>query len=99
MLSLIASINSFATGLGQPCGIAIDESGNIAVSDVAASNTKIYEFTPSAFRTAFATGLNDPQLGLAFTSVPEPSGITSVLLGGISLLLLRRRARQLSVES
>src|SRR5665213_2931241 len=55
--------STFASGLGDPRGLAFDNAGNLYVSDTLSND--IVKITPTAVETTFATGLNSP-IGLAF---------------------------------
>ena len=54
--------STFASGLYEPTGLAIDSAGDLFVGD---GGTLIYKFTPGGGRSPFASGLSQPT-GLAF---------------------------------
>ena len=56
---------TFATGLGNPAGVAFDPKGNLFVSDNL--HGLIIKVTPAGAKSTFAAGLNKP-FGLAFDS-------------------------------
>ena len=56
---------TFATGLGNPAGVAFDPKGNLFVSDNL--HGLIVKITPAGAKSTFAAGLNKP-FGLAFDS-------------------------------
>jgi sugar lactone lactonase YvrE len=60
--------NTFATGLNNPAGLAVDRNGNLFASD-ANSNT-IYKFDPNGVRSTFTTDNLSFPVALAFA----PSG-------------------------
>ena len=77
------SRSTFASGLNGPAGLAFDGNGNLFESDNGSGN--IYKFTPDGSRTTFASGLNSPS-GLAFApTIPEPSTVSLLGIGAISL--------------
>ncbi len=55
--------STFASGLNEPRGLAIDATGNLFAT--ASGSGKILKFTPAAVKSTFASGLNKPR-GLAF---------------------------------
>jgi DNA-binding beta-propeller fold protein YncE len=58
--------STFATGLSNPTGLAINSAGNLFEAD--RTSGAIYEFTPAGSKSAFASGLSAPD-GLAFDRV------------------------------
>src|SRR5215468_1286811 len=56
---------TFASGLGNPEGLAFDSAGNLFEADF--GSDKIFKFTPNGIKTTFASGLKAP-VGLAFDS-------------------------------
>src|SRR5437868_14602099 len=54
---------TFATGLGNPAGLAFDPKGNLFVANN--SGAAIVKITPGGVKSTFATGLNK-LFGLAF---------------------------------
>ena len=61
--------STFATGLIQAVGVAVNSAGDVFVADIQglAGNGVIYEYTPAGVRSTFASGLAAP-IGLAFDS-------------------------------
>ena len=59
--------STFASGLIQATGVAIDSAGELFVGDIQAvvGNGVIYKYTPAGVRSTFASGLAEPT-GLAF---------------------------------
>src|SRR5438128_451950 len=47
----------FASGVGQPEGLAFNQSGDLFVADGVST---IYKITPAGTKTVFASGLNAP---------------------------------------
>ena len=60
--------STFASGLGQPEGLAFNSAGDLFVADLFSGT--IYEFTPGGVQSTFASGLNHPT-GLAFNSAGD----------------------------
>src|SRR6202012_2113413 len=85
--------STFAAGLGDPAGLAFDNTGDLFVADD--DTGRIYEYAPGGTRNGFASGLSFPN-GLAFdyAAVPEP-WLTGTLAGIAALFaaaMARRRA-------
>jgi sugar lactone lactonase YvrE len=78
-----------SSGLSVAVSLAFNSAGNLFVADY--SSGHIFEYTPDGTQSTFASGLNEPA-GLAFQPVPEPSGL-SVLVVGILTLLIRHRRK------
>jgi glucose/arabinose dehydrogenase len=57
--------STFASGLGDPGGLAFNSAGDLFVGDYRSNN--ITEITPSGVQSTFASGLEGPE-GLAFNS-------------------------------
>lgn len=74
---------------GNVNGLAFDNSGNLYAST--SSGGKIWEITPGGTQSVFATLASGNPDGLAFQPVPEPSAYGLVGLGGLALMLLRRK--------
>jgi sugar lactone lactonase YvrE len=76
--------STFGSVPGWSTGITLDGAGNVFVSDLLGD--AIYKFTPEGVRSTFATGVDDPNGGLAFAPVPEPSTFVLLCAGAIGLL-------------
>ena len=83
-VSLFATLAPVAT---QPVGLAFDSSGNLYVAD--SLNNQIDKITSGGVVSTFATGISQPTY-LAF-AVPEPATVTLLVLGGVALLMRKRR--------
>ena len=57
--------STFASGLGEPFGLAFNSGGDLFEADYDSGN--IYRYTPGGAQSTFASGLNYP-IGLAFNS-------------------------------
>jgi sugar lactone lactonase YvrE len=89
--------STYASGLGDPVGLAFNSTGNLFEADSYSGN--IYEFAPNGGSTTFASGLNYPY-GLAFDSAGNlfeadltggyiyeftPGGVQSTFASGVYL--------------
>jgi len=82
--------NSFVTGLANNVNrLAFDSSGDLFVADI-----NLLEITPGGSVSTFASGLGNPT-GIAIQGealpVPEPSTLALSVLGGVAVLLRRRK--------
>ena len=92
----------FGTVPNRSGSVAVDASGNVFVGDRV--NGTIYDFTPAGVGATFATGLHDPQGGIAFANArtfqPRPPRhrrrqpvrlrLATATTSGVGLLALRR---------
>jgi alpha-tubulin suppressor-like RCC1 family protein/subtilisin-like proprotein convertase family protein len=90
------TVTTFASGMGDVSGLAMDAYGNLFASDVDVNN--IYKFTPAGARSTFATGLGHPtalafdKAGLLYETDQNsgniyrflPTGVKTVFTSGIS---------------
>jgi hypothetical protein len=79
---------SLISGLDQPTGIAI-LGNDLFVSNTGSGTVGEYTTSGATVNSSLISGLAEP-IGIAI-SVPEPSSIVLAGLGGLSLLLFRRR--------
>jgi len=84
------TVSTFATLSTSAIGMAIDGNNNLYVSEQTAG--QIIQITPAGAMSTFATGLSQPDL-LVLAPTPEPGSATLAVLGGLGLLLRRRRER------
>ena len=78
-------VSTFAIGLSSPTGIAFDSWGNLFVCSGAGSLDSI---APDGALITVATGLDNPT---AIVIVPEPTALGLVALGGVAMLVRRKR--------
>ncbi len=80
--------STFASGLNEPAGLAINNAGDLFEADLGSDN--IYEFTPGGTRSTFASGVDNPNY-LTFQPVPKPSALGLLAVGATALIVHRRR--------
>lgn len=82
-------VSTFATGLSLPTGIAFDSAGNLLVCNVNASGPgSLDSIAPNGAVTTVATGFDYPT---AIVIVPEPRALAMVVLGGVAMVVRRKR--------
>ena len=82
-----SNLNTFASGLSNPFGLAFDSTGHLFVADF--GNGSVFKYAADGTRSTFASGLSGGPEFLAFQAVPEPSTLVQ-LCAGVTFLITGR---------
>ena len=88
-MTLSGSVSTFASNIGTPYGVRLDQNRNVYSMDYNGGN--IFRITPAGAVSTYATGLGNPMFGVF---LPEPAGLSLLLFAGAVIGRRRRSARR-----